>query len=190
MDQTKTISVIPDELKENILRLYPEFRNLNGPYVSKNDGRSRVTLSDGIKKTTRQLGKVVLEVKINRRLESHETADHKNNDKTNDHPDNLQILSRKENAIKGSLGNKNCLGFKQSEEQKRTGEKNGRAILKNSDVKNFRESFNKKEFSRKDIIENSGLKDKSVRNMLAGISYTLAGGPLASPAKVGRPPKK
>ena len=175
------------DLKQDILKLYPEYNRVYGPYISKADERSRVVLVGQETKTTRLLGKVVLEVKLERRLSGNETVDHKDNNKKNDHKDNLQVLTRQENAKKSSEGNKYCLGYKQPEEHKRNGEKNGQAALKNEDVLRLRVQYNKKEVSKKEICQQTGLKERTVRNILNGVSYMSAGGPIAPPAKVGRP---
>lgn len=83
--------------KQEILALYEDFIDVYGPYIRK-DGRKIVILYDGVNKSARQYAKVVLEVKLGRRLIGDETADHIDGDKTNDAPDNLRVLSRRENA--------------------------------------------------------------------------------------------
>lgn len=90
------------EFKKSVLKLYPECIDLIGPYNRK-DGRVTFTLrrknSLGNSNITR--ARLLLEIKLDRRLIGNETCDHIDNDCTNDDPDNLQVLSRAENAKKG-----------------------------------------------------------------------------------------
>lgn len=97
-------------LIEKILFLYPEYSKIQGPYLRK-DGRKIVILYKSKKqRTTRQYAKVVLEVKIGRRLLSGEEVDHIDEDHTNDDPNNLGILSKRQN-IQKALKNKHGLPF-------------------------------------------------------------------------------
>lgn len=59
--------------------------------VSKLDSRVRTTIS---------YAKYILSVKLKRFLEPQETADHKNEDKLDDRPENLQVLSEEDNRRK------------------------------------------------------------------------------------------
>ena len=93
-------------LKKRILRLYPDYRSIYGPYIRKQDGRTIIVLYDGERRTTRLLAKVKLEVKLGRLLINDETVDHKDRDVTNDFYDNLQVLSRASNAFKSALKRK------------------------------------------------------------------------------------
>lgn len=74
-----------------------------GPYTRK-DGRKHVVLQDldTRKLKTVSYPKYLVEVREGRYLETWETVDHKDDDFTNDDPDNLQILSRSANASKTS----------------------------------------------------------------------------------------
>lgn len=91
-----------DEFKKKILELYSEYDVVHGPYTRKQDSRKicRLCIKCG-KCTTRTLSKLTLEVNINRKLTENETCDHIDENKTNDHPDNLQVLSLSENIKKG-----------------------------------------------------------------------------------------
>lgn len=73
------------------------------PYLGK-DGRLRTVLlyPDGTKRF-KSYPKHLLEVKIGRELTADETCDHKDDDFTNDNPDNLQVLTRAQNAAKAML---------------------------------------------------------------------------------------
>lgn len=90
-------------LKESILKLYPEYHTVYGPYIRKEDNRKIVSLYDGKRKSGRLLAKVILEVKIGRLLESYETVDHIDGNRENDDVDNLQVLSRIDNAKKDAI---------------------------------------------------------------------------------------
>lgn len=99
-------SIMNDEFKLSLLILYPEFDKVTGPYLRK-DGRKHLCLnnsklSKGNKNKTKTLSypKALVEVRDNRRLLNNETVDHIDEDFTNDAIDNLQILSRMENAEK------------------------------------------------------------------------------------------
>ena len=70
-----------------------------GPYTRK-DGRQHVVLyKDGVRKTV-SYPKYLLEQKIGRLLLPSETCDHIDNDHTNNCLDNLQVLTRSNNARK------------------------------------------------------------------------------------------
>ena len=103
-------------MQEEILRLYPEYNKVYGPYVSKQDGRSRVVFRKGIGKkcitSSRLFAKVRLEAHIGRRLIGEETVDHKDQDPTNDEISNLQILSSSENASKNAIHQGNYRKYK------------------------------------------------------------------------------
>ena len=71
-----------------------------GPYTRK-DGRQHVVLyKDGVRKTV-SYPKYLLEQKLGRSLLPNETCDHIDNDYTNNCLDNLQVLTRADNARKG-----------------------------------------------------------------------------------------
>lgn len=182
--------MMTNDLKSKILALYPEYNRITGPTIASDD-RARVGFrnTETGEKTIRQLAKVKLEVKIGRRLTNDETVDHIDENKTNDEFDNLQVLSRSENAAKGAIGNKNGLGYKQTAEEKRNGEKNGMSSLTNNEVKNIREAFNSNTVSKQELEVQTNLSRRSVENLLRGVSYAEAGGPLAT-FKRGRPPAK
>lgn len=174
--------------KSKILGLYPEFKDIYGPY-SRKDGRRIVILYDGDRRSARQLAKVRLEVALGRRLVGRETVDHVDEDFRNDDPSNLQLLSRSENSRKSSLGNTHSLGRIVPEEERSYGEKNSRALLTNSQVEAFRHDFSSGIKSKSDIIEETGMSDKAVRNFLYGSSYKDAGS-VVEKRKPGRPPRK
>jgi hypothetical protein len=70
-----------------------------GPYTRK-DGRQHIILyKDGMRKTV-SYPKYLLEQKLGRSLLPNETCDHIDNDYTNNCLDNLQVLTRSDNARK------------------------------------------------------------------------------------------
>ena len=82
--------------------LYGEKARVYGPYTN-DEGRKFVVIKLPGHCTSKLYSKVVLEIKLGRRLSSEETCDHVDEDRTNDAPDNLQLLSRPANAKKSAL---------------------------------------------------------------------------------------
>jgi len=94
------------EFKTKLLALYPLFDKVTGPYIRK-DGRkhlclnnSKLSRGDPNKTRTLSYPKALVEVREGRKLMDNETADHIDEDFTNDYISNLQILTRVDNAIK------------------------------------------------------------------------------------------
>lgn len=82
-------------------------KKVHGPYTRK-DGRKHVVtvFDDGTKKTT-SYPKWLKEQELGRELDPfEETIDHRDRNFKNDHPDNIQILTRSENAAKSALRRK------------------------------------------------------------------------------------
>jgi len=71
-----------------------------GPYTRK-DGRQVIVCYENGKRKTISYPKYLLEKKLGRKLLPDETCDHINNDSTDNRLDNLQVLSRADNAKKG-----------------------------------------------------------------------------------------
>ena len=99
------------EFKAKLLKLYPSFDRVTGPYVRK-DGRkhlvfnnSKLSKGDSDKLKTLSFPKALLEIKEGRLLLDNETADHIDEDFTNDDLSNLQILTRPANIIKSFEAN-------------------------------------------------------------------------------------
>ena len=91
-----------------LLELYPEYTSILGPYTRK-DGRKHLVLNnnnlpskDKNKRKTLSYPKALMENHIKRRLFDDETVDHIDGNFTNDDMNNLQILDRRENALKSS----------------------------------------------------------------------------------------
>ena len=173
--------------------VYSEYDKVYGPYT-RSDGRKHVVLvshnEDGSikKKITVSYPKYLMEKKLNRYLVDDETVDHINEDKTFDEHHNLQILPRAENARKSAIGNKYLLGYKQTEEHKRSGEKNGMAKLTSDEVLNLRRKFTANELTKKEIRQITGMSEKGVYNILHGNSYSDV--PEKCISKRGRPKNK
>lgn len=99
------------EFKNKLLALYPAFNKVTGPYTRK-DGRKHICLNNsylpnGDKNKTKTLSwpKALVEVKEGRLLLDNETADHIDEDFTNDDINNLQILTRPANILKSFEAN-------------------------------------------------------------------------------------
>lgn len=63
------------------------------------DGRKRLDIICSSKKKTVQLARLILEITLNRKLETTETVDHIDGDPTNDIPSNLRPLSKSANSL-------------------------------------------------------------------------------------------
>lgn len=94
----------PDFIKENILKLYPEFDRVYGVHYRK-DGRLTILLTKswvhkGCKGRNKTISypKALMEVYLNKRLSEDETVDHIDKNPLNNDTDNLQILSRSDHA--------------------------------------------------------------------------------------------
>lgn len=96
-------------------------------------------------------------------------------------------MTKAENSRKGAIGNKHCLGYKQTSEQKRSGSKNGMARLDNIKVKAMRNDFNLGKITKPELIDNLNISRRTVENILRGVSYADAGGPLVDKFPKGRP---
>lgn len=89
------------QFSASLLRLYPQFVRVYGPYVSiVNDGRRHVVLTGPGVRRTISWPKAMMEVKLDRHLSDDEFVDHIDDDPTNDSYDNFQILTPSGNAMK------------------------------------------------------------------------------------------
>jgi len=80
-----------------------------GPYTRR-DGRKHVIIYDGITRRTMSYPKFLLQKFLGRELTKNETADHINNNFTDDRLENLQVLTRGDN-IRKSFPGKETLRF-------------------------------------------------------------------------------
>lgn len=99
------VDTMKKQMIEKILQLYPGYHTVYGPYLRK-DGRKIIVLYDGEKRTAKQYARIKIEVYLERRLTKKEEVDHKDNDYTNDHLKNLQVLSKSDNIRKSRTLNK------------------------------------------------------------------------------------
>lgn len=92
-----------DKLEKEYRTLYPKLKKLCEPYVRETDNRRiiRIVYNDKTE-NHKQYAKVLLEIKLGRVLGRDETVDHIDGNKLNDNIDNLQLLSREDNAAKGA----------------------------------------------------------------------------------------
>jgi hypothetical protein len=74
-----------------------------GPYLRKDGRKHLIVIYDDGRRKTVSYPKYLLEQKLGRELLSHETCDHIDGDYTNDSLDNLQVLSRADNAAKAMV---------------------------------------------------------------------------------------
>lgn len=90
-------------MKEQILKLYPEYDTIYGPYPN-NVNRPIIILYSTIthKRKTVSYPKILMEIKLDRILGKNETVDHIDEDFNNNDYSNLQILTRAENAAKSA----------------------------------------------------------------------------------------
>lgn len=89
------------DIEQGVIKLYGNVR-LSKIYNCK-DGRRRIDVIAEDWRKTFQVAKLVLEVKLGRKLIGNETVDHIDGDKTNDNPDNLQVLSLAINAADSAI---------------------------------------------------------------------------------------
>lgn len=166
---------------EKVLELYPEYKKVLGPYT-RPDGRKHIILNntdkpkkDKDKLRTLSYPKALLETKLGRKLVDDETTDHTDTNKNNDEVSNLDVLSRSENARKAAINNKNCLGFKETEEQKRNGAKNGMSKFTEEEVIKYRSEYESDLKDKYQIAKETGVSLKSVENLLTRKTYTKVG---------------
>ena len=146
--ETRTGSnpVLPTD--EDVTKVYGVGSYLRGPYYRKRDNRFSVDVVTTAGRKNCLLARVVLEIKIGRVLTGDETVDHIDGNPINDHPDNLQILSRSMNSKKSvNTAIKNLVKAREwlSTEEGRsslsnrvTGSKNPATTLSENDVKEIR----------------------------------------------------
>ena len=83
--------------KEALLKLYPEYHTVLGPYLRK-DNRKQVKLYGNKISKTISYPKALVEVHLNTRLREDDTVDHKDRNKQNDSIENLVVRRRKEHC--------------------------------------------------------------------------------------------
>ena len=161
-------------LEENFIKtinqLYPEYK-IYGPYPRKSDGRMQLVLSKGKLKITKLYAKFLMEAFLGRILSKEETIDHINENPLDDRIENLQILTREENTRKSSIGSKKLFGYKQSEEHKRSGTKNGLAKFCKEDIIRIRHIIDNKLISIEKLMKEYGVSRKTLYKIKERLSY-------------------
>lgn len=149
-----------------------------GPYMCK-DGRYRcdVMYKAGVK--TVLYARYKLEKHLGRKLTKYETVDHLDEDPTNDRLSNLQVLSLSENTKKSMRLNPERharmlkLAHIPQAIRKRAlkvrGEQNTNSVLTDKQVIHLRKIKN---IDRKAICQQYGISDKTLRNVLSGVTYS------------------
>ena len=81
---------------------YPYSTKYKSAYlvVNKDNRRTVILYNSHSDRSSTQYARYLMAVKLGRFLEEHDHIDHKDDDKTNDHIDNLQILTLAQNNIK------------------------------------------------------------------------------------------
>lgn len=152
---------------------------LFGPYTRK-DYRTVVILQHLESKRLKTVSypKYLIECHLNRYLSEFETIDHINADFTDNRIENLQILSRAENASKSFKdgtaykGPKNLSPeVRQKKSKTFRGENNPLSKFNEETVLELRILFKNKKISLKSIIEKYQVSEKTARSMLKGKTY-------------------
>ena len=87
-------------IKAEIIKLYPDYCKVGGPYERKDKRKHLILYSQGkpnspIKRRTLSWPKAIMEVTLGKKLSKEETVDHKDDDFSNNSIINMQILKRK-----------------------------------------------------------------------------------------------
>lgn len=183
---------------EDVMSLYGPCK-VYGPYVRNRDRRKFVLIYLADERITKLYAKVKLEIKLGRRLTRSETVDHVDENPLNDRFDNLQLLSLSENASKSHALNPrdDLVKWARSPEgrtassQRFRGEKNPLASFSDREARQLRHLYTRGQETVASIQEKYQVSKQTVRSLLTGKTYPLAGGPLWKKplGKVGRPKK-
>lgn len=148
-----------------------------GPYIRK-DNRKIIIIKIEGKWKTLSYPKFLMEKHLGRFLTDSETVDHINADFTDDRIENLQILSRSENARKSHIdgtAHKGPLNLSDEQRNERSinvrGEKNPASKFTEKLVIELREKFKNREISAKDITQQYQVSEKTARSLLRGKTY-------------------
>jgi len=172
-----------------VFAIYGECK-VYGPYTSKKDGRKRCVLTfDHCKrKTTVSYPKLLLETSVGRKLVKDETVDHIDADHTNNAIENLQILTRVENASKAHTDGKcsaaplvtylNSIDGKAARSA-RMKAKNPFAVFTESDVVVIRTSFKNKTKTVPQLALEYNVGERTIYNCLTGSSYDYHPGAIS-----------
>lgn len=140
---------------------------LYGPYRRKEDGRWIIIVNG----ETRSYPRYLYEQHHNCTITAGYEVDHKDDNPDNNCIDNLQLLTKAENLKKQSKLYITPKGYKQSEEHKRSGVKNGMAKLTEEQIARYRKMPVIHGYTVNKIMEETGMCRKSVYNLLKRKSY-------------------
>jgi len=139
---------------------------------------------DGISRN-RQTSAWLVELKYNKKLTKNDTVDHIDEDKTNDSMDNLQILTRAENAKKSYKFRTEHGGvvikrhkMTPDEIDQISGSKNKMAKLTDNQILEIREIYTTGKCSIEEICVMYSLSRKTIFNVVTGRSYKNVGGDI------------
>lgn len=181
---TKVIKTLPrvdyeiEFTEEQFKQIHPECARINRIYEVVYPTNSRLILSfcktDG-EWTSISYPKALMEVHLGRFLNyPDETVDHINNDPLDNRIENLQVLSRSENAKKQ---HRDGLAYKPPKNVPLThietnGSANGMSKISEDEVLRYRREYTSGR-SKVSIIKECGLTRKTVENFLFGRTYKL-----------------
>lgn len=170
------------ELCKKLVYIYPELDHISNCFYATDKKRilTKLIFKDGSKKSV-QFAKLILEAHLSRRLIGDETVDHIDNDSSNNSISNLQILTRSENAPKGSkvyteYARANGIVSKSLGKAipKLAGCNNGKAVLNESQVLEIKQLLEKTKWYRgqdADIAKKFDVARRTISNIRRGTAY-------------------
>lgn len=158
----------------NYKTIYPDAEKLYGPYQRK-DGRWIVVILQGKKKRTLLAARLILEITVGRQLVGDETVDHIDGNNQNDSPENLQVLSIRDNAAKSAdvTGLREWQAdpnFAEKRSEMVNGHRNARAAFTAEEVEYIRSQPNYYGLVR-DLMAEFGVCRKTIQKVRTGVSY-------------------
>lgn len=138
-----------------------------GPYKRKEDGRWIIIVNGKTVSYPKYLYETTHKVK----LKDNETIDHVDENPDNNNINNLRILTRVYNASLGSRNNEYALGYKQTEEHKRSGAKNGMAKLTQEQVDFYRAEIKAKRKLACIVAKELNVSLRTVQNFVNNKSF-------------------
>jgi hypothetical protein len=168
-----------------------------GPYTHKGTGRKIVVVyDDSGKRKSMSYARFLLQESLGRELTGDETADHIDEDPTNDDLDNLQVLTPTENIEKARrsgkvAGNAKLIEFGKSEASREASRRrlltaNPSSKLTQAEVIEIRRAFATGEMTIASICVAYSITRRSIKHLLIGKTYPHFEGPLVARLKWGQ----